>query len=271
MSIRVARGDASISLLEAAVPSRLQITGHSPVNLLVIDSQGRRIGFNPAAASPPLPGTPAPNAEQQPSILTEIFGASYSGANSEPQTISIPDPVPGDYAVQATGTGTGPFTITMQTLNVNGAVLGNQESTGIASPGSSNTIPLTLQSDGGVTLKLACATDVTSSVTVVRSGFRFNFATGRLVQSVTLTNAGSSPIQGPISLVLDNVSSNATLFNPAGATSCAAPLGSLYVNAPLDTNSLGPGASATILLQFSDPNRTAISYSIRLLAGTGNR
>ena len=271
MSIRVTRGDANIGVLEATTPSKLQITGHSPITLLVTDSQGRRIGLNPAATPPPLPGTPPPTVREQPTILTEIPGASYSGINSDPQTISIPDPVPGDYTVLATGTASGSFTVTMQTLNVNGVSVGSQESTGTASPGSSNTIALTIQNDGSVTLKTpSCAADASSSMSVVRSGFSYNFFTGRFVQAVTLTNTTASAIAGPISLVLDNLSSNATLFNASGQTACAAPLGSPFVVPVASGSDLAAGASVTVYLQFTDPTKAGITYTTRALAGSGS-
>jgi hypothetical protein len=74
---------------------------------------------------------------------------------------------------------------------------------------------------------------------------------------------------GPISLVLDGLSANATVFNPSGVTDAVeAPAGSPYVNGP---NNLAAGASATITLQFTDPTHAAITYKTRVLAGPGPR
>jgi hypothetical protein len=119
-----------------------------------------------------------------------------------------------------------------------------------------------------VVLSSACAQDVTSQVTIVRSGYGYNFTTGRFVQTVTLTNSSSSVIAGPISLVLDNLSSNATLFAPNGTTTCAAPLTSPFTNV---AGPLNPGASAVMNLQFDDPSKAGITYTARVLAGTGTR
>jgi hypothetical protein len=109
-----------------------------------------------------------------------------------------------------------------------------------------------------------CATDVSSSVTVTRSGYSYNFITKRFIQTITLKNNSASPIAGPISLVLDGLTANATLFNSAGTTGCAVPLGSPYVST---TGPLAPGSSTSVVLQFTDPTRTGFSYSTRVLAG----
>lgn len=117
-------------------------------------------------------------------------------------------------------------------------------------------------------VQATCASDVSSQVSVTRSGYGYNFATGRFVQTVTLKNSGSGTIAGPISLVLDSLSGNAALFNSSGRTACAVPAGSPLINLG---SSLAAGASVTVQLQFTDPSKTGISYSTRVLAGSGNR
>lgn len=113
------------------------------------------------------------------------------------------------------------------------------------------------------------ATDVTSSVTVTRGAYVLNLTTGHYAQNVTVTNNSSSTITGPISLVLDSLSANATLYNRTSHTDSAAPpSGSPYINSAGD---LGPGQSATFALQFTDPTRTAVTYNTRVLAGSGDR
>ena len=102
----------------------------------------------------------------------------------------------------------------------------------------------------------------------MRSGFSYSIVSKRFAQTITLTNAGSNSITGPISLVLDNLSSNATLFNASGTTSCTAPAGSPYVTIAGPLNS---GANATAVVQFTDPTKAGITYTTRVLAGGGNR
>jgi hypothetical protein len=105
-------------------------------------------------------------------------------------------------------------------------------------------------------------------VTVTRGGFRRNSTTGRYVQQVTLKNTGTSAIDGSISLVVDNLSSNATLFNKSGDTSCATPI-SPYKNVGVGSdNVLSPGESAMVVLEFTNSSNQSITYSTRVLAGT---
>jgi CSLREA domain-containing protein len=118
-------------------------------------------------------------------------------------------------------------------------------------------------------LAVGNAVDVTSLVQVKRSGFRYNRSTGHFVQNVTLTNTANFTLAGPVSLVLDNLSGNAGLFNKTGVTQQMTPAGSPYID--LAPGGLAPGASASVSLEFTDPARTAITYNTRVLAGPGSR
>jgi hypothetical protein len=115
-----------------------------------------------------------------------------------------------------------------------------------------------------------CAAAAGSEIAVTRSGFRLNRLTGLFVQTVTLRNAGTTPIGGPISIVLDNLSGNATLANRTSTTTCAAPLGSPYITM-LSPATLAPGQSVTVTLDFANPTNQGISYTARVLIGGGNR
>lgn len=114
-----------------------------------------------------------------------------------------------------------------------------------------------------------CAADVSGIITVTRGGFVLNPGTGRFVQTDTLTNNSANAITGPISLVLDSLSADATLFNATGTTdTLELPAGSPYLNAVV---TLAPGQSVGIQMQFTDPTRGAITYNTRVLAGPGLR
>jgi PASTA domain len=113
-----------------------------------------------------------------------------------------------------------------------------------------------------------CATDISSLVQVTRSGFGYNVSTQRFVQTLTVRNISTSVIDGPISLVLDSLSSNASLFNMTGTTVCAAPAGSPFINLAGDLN---PGASGSVTLQFTNPTRAGITYATRVLGGSAER
>jgi len=106
------------------------------------------------------------------------------------------------------------------------------------------------------------AADVSSRVSVSRSGFRFSRASGRFIQSVTLTNTSGSAISGPVSLVLDGLSPGTVLSNAVGLTSVTSPSGHPYLAA--DAGSLAPNASVTVTLSLT---QTA-TYTTRVLAGS---
>ena len=113
-----------------------------------------------------------------------------------------------------------------------------------------------------------CAADVTSQVRIKRGSLRFAPGVGRSLQTVQLTNIGAGNIQGPIALVLDGLSENATLFHPSGTTACALPA-SPYVNVRVGHNGVfRPGERVTLVLQFNNPSHGNITYEARVLAGT---
>jgi hypothetical protein len=141
----------------------------------------------------------------------------------------------------------------------------------VAAPASAATTVVMNQSQTitAVFVPCGCAADVSTSITVTRGGYVLNPGTGRFVQTDTLTNNSANTITGPISLVLDGLSADATLFNATGTTdSLEPPAGSPYINAAV---TLAPGQSVMIQLQFTDPTRGAITYNTRVLAGPGLR
>lgn len=119
----------------------------------------------------------------------------------------------------------------------------------------------------------SCAQDVTSQVEISRTGFRYNRSTGLFALIGSVTNTSGSPIPGPISLVVDSLPANATLYGISGDTLCAAPQGSPYI----DIGNIGagqvlaPGGSISGSIDFIDTAQTGITYSLRVLAGPGGR
>jgi Divergent InlB B-repeat domain len=112
-----------------------------------------------------------------------------------------------------------------------------------------------------------CVVDVSNYVTVIRGPIVLNPISKRYAQTITVTNSSASTIIGPVSLVLDNLSANATLFNATGTTdTLEPPAGSPYISA---SGNLAPGQMDSFSLQFNDPTNTTISYSTRVLAGPG--
>ena len=107
-----------------------------------------------------------------------------------------------------------------------------------------------------------------NNVAVVRGGFVRDRLTGKYAQKVTITNNNATALNGPFYLVLDSLSSNATLSNANGTTSVYTPAGSSFITVPGST--LAPGASASVTLQFGNPTNAAITYSTRTLNSITN-
>jgi hypothetical protein len=110
-----------------------------------------------------------------------------------------------------------------------------------------------------------CSSDVTSQVAITFSGLTRNLATGQWNETVTLQNMGSAPLTGPVALVLSTLSSNATLVDGQGFTSCSAPSGQPYVTIP---GGLNAGQSAAVTLTFTNSQASqGITFTPRVLAG----
>lgn len=115
----------------------------------------------------------------------------------------------------------------------------------------------------------ACAADVTSAIGITFGGVTLNPMTRRYVQTVTLRNNSAATIAGPISLVLDKLSPNVTLYNATGNTALVLPADSPYINANIVN--LAAGQSVALQLQFTNPGNIVFSYDARVLAGPGSR
>jgi hypothetical protein len=151
----------------------------------------------------------------------------------------------------------------------------------IANQNSSGTDSFTfMANDGGldsnvatvtVTISPACAANISASVSITQGMPKLDRKTGRYTQSVTLKN-NDGTVAGPLSLVLDGLSANATLFNATGTTGCVAPTGTPYINVGVGTDGFfGTREKVSVTLEFQNPSGQTISYTPRVLVGTGPR
>ena len=140
----------------------------------------------------------------------------------------------------------------------------------VLSPGSHNITAVysgdaaTLTATSNVVSQVVNA-DVTGSVKLTLNRIRHR---GRkITQHLTITNNGSDAIGGPLILVLDNLSANATLFNSAGTTKTLGPIGSPYLVVASGTGTaIAPGASIGVDLTFI-AKRGRLIFTFRLLSG----
>ena len=107
-------------------------------------------------------------------------------------------------------------------------------------------------------------TDVTSLVTVTRSGLVYNRTTNTFDSLLTITNSSTSVLTGPLILAISQIApSSVTLSNPTGLTSSGNP----YVSLTVPAGGLSPGQSiSNVLLKFSDPNRAAFTFNSLVFA-----
>jgi hypothetical protein len=129
-----------------------------------------------------------------------------------------------------------------------------------------------LPAESFVVLETAAYQDVLRGVAfipglaVTRGGLIRDRRTGLYTQQVTIQNLSSAAISGPVYLVIDSLSSNATFTNATGTTANNPPA-SPYVLLPGTSGGLALGASASVTLQFADPTNGNITYDTRVLNG----
>jgi hypothetical protein len=104
------------------------------------------------------------------------------------------------------------------------------------------------------------------SVSISGGEFSVDKNSGSVFQNVHIRNDGTTPIPAPVTLVLDNLSANATLLNADGVSAVLAPLGSPYVEVFVGgDNVLRPHEVKTVRLEFADPTGAPINYDARVL------
>jgi parallel beta-helix repeat protein len=82
------------------------ITVYSPIDLFVTDSLGRSVGVDPDTGD----------------LVNQIPGAFYSGPDTEPETIKIPNPIDDEYVVKVVGNGNGIYTLDFELVNSEGTI-----------------------------------------------------------------------------------------------------------------------------------------------------
>ena len=106
---------SSVSSFASPQCTSATISGDAPYTILVTDSLGRSVGYDPSTGL----------------VVNDIPGANYSGVDSDPQVVTIPDPS-GAYTIVLTGKGGGgSYTLdevfsngdtTLQTLSSTGTI-----------------------------------------------------------------------------------------------------------------------------------------------------
>jgi hypothetical protein len=99
---------------------------------------------------------------------------------------------------------------------------------------------------------------VTASVNIARSGLTLNRFTLKYSGTVTVTNTGNDTVAGPLQLRLEGLPSGVTLDNKNGDKD-----GAPYLTLP--AAGLAAGQSVSVTTTFSNPAKTTINYTPRLV------
>ena len=118
----------------------------------------------------------------------------------------------------------------------------------------------------------ALGADVTAHVRVKLGRIKVDKATGRISQTVTLTNIGAAALPGPVSLALDNLSAGVRLTldggSESGTTSGSGPSGMFYHNFPgLALKQSVSGVLTFLPFRQVGPKAPTVNYTPRVLAG----
>lgn len=120
----------------------VRFRSHSPVELLAIDPLGRRIGNYGQATNDIIEIPESSYFRETPLTYDDADGVS-SGDASGVRSIYIPKPVAGVYQLQVTGTGTGAYTLELETVlpGTNSQII---TIAGVTSPGSVTNLTITV-------------------------------------------------------------------------------------------------------------------------------
>ena len=110
-----------------------------------------------------------------------------------------------------------------------------------------------------VTVSIDKSENVTSSVSIARSGLTVNRFTNKYTGTVTITNTGGQALTGPLHLRLQALTAGVTLDNQTGVKD-----GVPYIALP--DASLAAGQSVTLTTTFSNPNKVGIAYTPALFS-----
>jgi hypothetical protein len=106
-----------------------------------------------------------------------------------------------------------------------------------------------------------CQAYVTETIAISSSKIVYDKGLKLYLQEVTLTNTGTTAVNGPLFFILEDLPSGVTLVNKSAATACFAPIGSRYVVALPEGSALAPNTTVAVRLGFSDLSGAAITYT----------
>ncbi len=180
---------------------------HSPANLLITDSSGRRSGIDPTSGE----------------ILLEIPGTQFSGPGTEPQTLFIPRPLSGTFQIQVNGIGTGEYHVDLFAGDAT-AQLSQTFVGGMTSPGQSNSYLLHYSAENSAQTSVAGYPRISVSDVTRREG---DFGLSAYEFVVSLSAASNQPVTLEYATADDSATSQDADYHPATGTLTFEPGGPL--------------------------------------------
>jgi spore germination protein YaaH/PKD repeat protein len=174
---------AILALETTQVPlgTAMQITLYSAADVLVTDPLGRHEGMNHGTGQ----------------VQLEIPGATYSGTGTEPQVVSIPDPIAGAYDITLFGTATGSFTLSIEGM-VGGDVVSTASYPGSITPGQTYESTATVSSIAGpITIDTTSPSPPSNLPPIAEAGGPYTSNEG---SPITFDASGSYDPDGTIAL-----------------------------------------------------------------------
>jgi len=211
----------------------------SPVNILITDPNGKELGVD-SLGNPhnDFTGTLVNSITGG----TENFNNGFDSGPGEPRFFGIKNPVPGTYSVQSIGTGSGPYTVHVYSVNTANPTGQAISTSGTASVGSTGTESFTLDALGNIAFVTA---NTTTALVVSPSTANFG---APVTFTATVTGTSSSTPTGTV-----------TFYN--GATSLGnGTVGSNGV-ATLTSSTLTAGPYS-VTAQYSGDSSNASSTSL---------
>ena len=106
--------------------------------------------------------------------------------------------------------------------------------------------------------------NVSSQVRISETGFVVNRATRLWTSAMTVTNEGTTTIAGPVQVVLNGLTPGANGIAMSNSTGLRN--GFYYIT--VSPGSIAPGGSASVDIQFMNPNNEWISFTPETDSGT---
>lgn len=209
----------------------------SPVNVLVTDANGKRLGVDASG-----------------NVVNDFGPYGYVGEPGEPRFMAIRDPSPGTFSVDAVGTGTGPYAVHAYSVDTDKILGEHIVARGTAAPGSTSDHDFTLATDGTVAFDAPPPPADTTPPAIVRTVSPEANAAGWHRQDVSVgwsvtdleSGISSSSGCGLSTLVAETAGSTftCTATNGAGLTSSQSVTVKLDRTPPTITGSRAPAANA---------------------------